>query len=264
MIEALGLPFIQRAIVAGVVVAALAAYYGAFVVERKLSFLGAGLGHSAFGGVALGLLLGVQPLWIAIPFTVVVALGITWVSGRGVLSGDTAVGIFFAVAMALGVVFLSLKTGFAADAFAYLFGSILAVSPASLWVVGGIAVLTLAFGGLWPRWAYATFDRNLARADRLPVSRDDYLLSVLMAVTVVASVNVVGVVLVSAFLVIPAAAARLVTRTFSRMSLVAVAIGVVGALVGLAGSYVLDIPSGAAIVLVQALLFVVAVIFGHR
>jgi zinc transport system permease protein len=258
MIDALQLPFMQRALVAGVLLGLLASYYGVFVVQRRLSFLGIGLSHAAFGGVALGLLLGTNPLWVALPFTVAVALGIDAVTQRGTVSGDTAIGVFFSVAIALGVVFLAMKDTYTADAFAYLFGSILAVRPADLWVMGGIAGATLLAVPWWGRWAYATFDRDLARADGVPVRRDDAVLTVLLAVTIVAAVKVVGVVLVAAFLVIPAAAARQVVGTFRAMTFAALAIGASTAVVGLLGAYALDLPSGAAIILTQALVFFAA------
>ena len=181
MIEVLGLPFMQRALVAGILVGVLASYYGVFVVQRRLSFLGIGLSHAAFGGVALGLLLQVNPMWIAGPFTVLVALGIIWVSERGKVAGDTAIGVLFAVAVALGVVVLSLRQAYTADAFAYLFGSILAVQGTDLWIAGGLGVVTLLASPMWGRWAYATFDRDLARADRVAVARDDYVLAALLA-----------------------------------------------------------------------------------
>ncbi len=260
MIEMLGLPFVQRALVAGVLVGFLASYYGVFVVQRHLSFLGTGLSHAAFGGVALGLLLGVEPLWIAVPFTVLVSLGINWVRGQTGLAGDTSVGIFFAISVALGVVFLSFRQQYSADAFAYLFGSILAVSRADLWVTFGVAAATLLSFPLWGRWAYATFDRDLARADRLTVDRDDYLLSLLLAVTIVVAVKVVGIVLIAAFLVIPAATARLVSPTFLVMTIVSVAIGILSAVFGLFMSFWIDVPSGATIILLQAIVFFVALL----
>jgi len=261
--EALSLPFLQRALVAGVVVGALGSYYGVFVVQRRLSFLGVGLSHAAFGGVALGLLLQVNPLWTALPTTVVVALGITWVTHRSVVSSDTAIGVFFAAAMAIGVVLLTFKESYTSDAFAYLFGSILAVRPADLWALGGIGLLAGATLPLWGRWAYATFDRDLARADGVPVDRDDYVLVTLLAVTVVAAVKVVGIVLAAAFFVIPAAAARLLTRTFARMTVLAVGLGAATAAGGLWGSYALDLPSGATIILAQAVVFGAAVLVGE-
>jgi zinc transport system permease protein len=258
--EALALPFFRRALVAGLIVGALGSYYGVFVVQRRLSFLGVGLSHAAFGGVALGLLLQVNPLWTALPFTVVVALAITWVTQHSAVSSDTAIGVFFSAAIAMGVVLLTFKQSYTADAFTYLFGSILAVRAVDLWVLGGIALLAAGTLPLWGRWAYATFDRDLARADGVPVDRDDYVLAALLAVTVVAAVKVVGIVLAAAFFVIPAAAARLLSRTFTQMTLLAVALGSATAAVGLLGSYAFDLPSGAAIILGQTAVFGVAVL----
>lgn len=264
MLDALQLPFMQRALVAGIVVGVLASYYGVFVVQRRLSFLGVGLSHAAFGGVALGLLLQVNPLLTALPFTVAVALGITAVTHAGTVSSDTVIGVFFAAALALGVVLLTFRQSYTTDAFAYLFGSILAVQPADLWILGGIALLAVSTVPLWGRWAYATFDRDLARADGVPVKRDDYVLATLLAVTIVAAVKVVGIVLAAAFFVIPAAAARLLTGSFRDMTIVAVAVGACTAAGGLGGSYAFDLPSGAAIILVQTAVFSGALLVGNK
>ena len=252
----------RRALVAGVIVGVLASYYGVFVVQRRLSFLGVGLSHAAFGGVALGLLLQINPIWTALPFTVAVALGITAVTHTGTVSGDTAIGVFFSAALAIGVVLLTFKQSYTTDAFTYLFGSILAVRPVDLWILGGIALLAMGSLPLWGRWAYATFDRDLARADGVPVERDDYVLATLLAVTIVAAVKVVGIVLAAAFFVIPAAAARLLTGTFRGMTILAVGVGACTAVLGLGGSYAFDLPSGAAIILVQAVAFGGAVLLG--
>jgi len=255
MIEALDQPFIQRALAAGILVGALGSYFGVFVVQRGLSFLGDGLAHAAFGGVALGLLLGMEPLWVAVPFTVAVALGISWVRERTRLGADTAIGIFFSVSVALGVVFLSMTGRYTADAFTFLFGSILAVSEADLLVMSLVALATALGWRLWGRWAYATFDRELALADHLPVVRDDYFLTAYIAVAIVVGVKLVGIILITAFLVIPAATAHLFARSFTGMTVLAESLSVTSSLVGLALSYQLDIPSGATIILVQAASF---------
>ncbi len=260
MLEALQLPFIQRALIAGLLVGGLASYLGVLVVQRRLSFLGDGLAHAAFAGVALGLLLQEDPLWVAIPFAVGVSLAITWVRERSNLGDDTAIGIFFAVSVALGVLFMSLRQGFAPDAVAYLFGSILTVTQTDLWVMLLIALGVALLAPIWPYWAYTTFDRELALADRQPVMFYDYLLSALIALVVVVSVKVVGIVLITAFIVIPAATARLLCRTFGAMTLLSMVIGVLSVLPGLAASYTLDVPTGSAIVLVQALLFGLALL----
>ncbi len=261
--EILNLPFMQRALLAGVMIGFLASYLGVFVVQRGMGFLGNGLAHAAFGGVALGLLLGREPLIIAVPFTVAIALAITWVRQRTALTSDTVIGVFFAAAMALGVIFLSLKREYSADAFAYLFGSILSVTVTDIWVTGLVMIFTLACQPLWGRWAYATFDRDLALTDRVPVLLDDYILTVLIAVTVVVAVKVVGIVLISAFLVVPAAAARLMARRFAVMTVLSVIIGVASVIIGLWLSYQLDLPSGATIVLLQTAIFLTSLAVGR-
>lgn len=253
-------PFIQRALAAGVLVAMLGGYFGVFVVQRGLAFLGDGLAHAAFGGVALALLLNVEPLWIAVPFTVVVAAAITWVRDRTRLGADTAVGIFFATSVAIGVILLSRKPGYAVDAFTFLFGSLLAVTPADLAAAALTVVAAAAALPAWGRWSFATFDRELARADRLPVRGDDYLLNIFIAVVVVTGVKLVGIVLVTAFLVIPAATARLFSRTLAAMTLLSIAAGVASVLAGVWASYRLDLPSGATVILVQAGIFFIAML----
>lgn len=261
MADLLTYPFMQRALMAGLLLSAVAGYYGVFLVQRKLSFLGAGLGHAAFGGIALGLLLGIQPLWIALPFTVLVAAGISWVQNHTRLTGDTAIGIFFSVSVALGILFLSLKSGQQIDAFSYLFGSILSVGSLDVWVSLGLFLVALLTGFThWAAWAYASFDSEAAEIEGFPVLRHNTLLTSLIAVTIVISVKIVGILLVAAWMVIPAAASRLVSPTFRSMTLMSVAISAFSACLGLVLSFYLDLPSGAIIVLVQSSLFLIALI----
>jgi len=261
MIDVLLQPFMLRALVAGLLLSALAGYYGVFVVQRKLSFLGAGLGHAAFGGIALGLLLGVQPLWIAIPFTLMVGVGIAWIRDHTRLAADTAIGIFFSVSVALGILFLSLSSGRNADAFSYLFGSLLSVTPTDLWV----SVLLVAAGlitlpRLWGDWAYATFDDEAARVSGTPTRRQDTLLIAMLAATIVVSLKVVGILLVAAWVVVPAASARLLAHTFGGMTRLSVLLATGSTLLGLVLSVAFDVPTGAMIVLVQAALFLVVML----
>ncbi len=259
MLEPLTLPFMQRALLGGLMVGFLASYYGPFIVQRRLAFLGSGLAHAAFGGVALGILLNQQPLWVAAPFTVAVSLAIVWVRERSRLASDTTIGVFFAVSMAFGIIFLSWTDGYTSDAFTYLFGSLLAVTTADLWTTAAVVVLTLMTIPLWRHWAYASFDRSLARADHLPVTRHDYILAVAIAVVVVVSIKVAGIVMIAAFLVMPAAAARVLTRTFAAMTVISITIGMSTVVVGLYASYYADLPSGPAIILTQAAVLCAAV-----
>lgn len=255
MWEMLQSPFMQRALLAGGLVAFLAGYFGAFVVQRGLGFLGSGLAHAAFGGIGLGILLGLNPLAVAVPFTILVALGIVWLQENTRLSSDTSIGVFFSTSMALGLIFLFHTKRWSTDAFTYLFGSLMAVNATDLWVTAAVALASLATWPLWGRWATATFDRDLARAEKIAARRDDYLLALAPAVTIVVSMKVVGMTLVAAFLVIPPATARLLTRTFSAMTLLSVVLSVATVLGGLTLSWFLNWPPSAVVILLQATLF---------
>jgi zinc transport system permease protein len=254
--------FMQRALLASIMVGSLASYYGVFVVQRRLSFLGSGLSHAAFGGVALGLLLEAEPLIVAIPFTIAVALTINWLRRHTRLAGDTAIGVMFAVSVAMGVIFISGRVASSTDTYAYLFGSVLAVSEVDLWaIVAMVLVAAATIPSLWGRWAYATFDQEMAETDKLHVYRDDQILSVLLAVTIVVSIKIAGILLLAAFLVIPAASSRLISSTFRNMTIIAVLIGSCSAAFGLAASFYFDLPSGATIVLCQAAFFLISLKF---
>ena len=260
-IDILQVPIFQRALIAGIVVAFLGSFYGVFVVQRRMSFMGDGLAHAAFGGVALGLLLNTEPLWIALPTTIIVAILITLLKEKTKLEIDTSIGIFFAVSMALGIIFISLKKDYSVDAFSYLFGSILLVRTVDLIAVIILAAVTILLSiRYWSLWAYSTFDNELAKSDRHNTRFDDFLLSILIALTIVLSVKLVGVVLIAAFLVIPAATAKLVSLRFFTMTIIAILFGVTAAVLGLFISMLLDLPTGAVVILTQAGLFFVVVI----
>jgi len=249
----------QRAVLAGLLLSVVGGYYGSFVVQRRMSFLGAGLAHAAFGGIALGLLLETEPLWVAMPFTAIVATCIHMLRSTRHISSDTAIGVLFSVSVALGLLFLSFREGSPVDAFSYLFGSILGLGPLDVWLsVGLVGLAASTLPRYWGRWAYASFDDEAAKAQGIPVGRDSLLLTLCVALTLVVSIKMVGILLVSAWLVIPAAAARLVARSFRGMVVGAVLISTAATLVGLYASWAADLPSGAAVVLAQSLAFLVA------
>jgi zinc transport system permease protein len=281
LLEILGFAFMQRALAAGLLVALMSGLLGTFVVQRRLSFLGDGLAHAAFGGMGIGALAVVtfgvveagggwlrHPLWVALPFALVTALGIAYVRDRTDLSSDTAIGVFFAVAVALGVLAFSrippdVNLGF--NVMDLLFGSILAVRTTELTaIVVAAVVVVVTLGFVWGRLAYATFDDELARTDGVRARRLEYLLFVLAAVVVAVSAVVVGIVLMAAYLVIPAAAARLWSRSLAGTSARAVAIGMTTTLVGVVASFYLDAPTGSAIILTQAAVFVAAIVLRRR
>ncbi|MCX7909314.1 MAG: metal ABC transporter permease [Ignavibacteria bacterium] len=251
--------FALNALLAGVVVGFLGGFYGSFVVQRRMSFLGDGLAHVAFGGVALGLLLQFEPFWVAVPFTILVAIALTYLKERTTLEIDTAIGIFFAVSVALGVLFISLNKKYISDAFSYLFGSILLVSKEDLLFSFAFGTLTIILATFyWKRWTYSSFDMELAKVDKINVSFDNYLLSILTALSIVLSVKLVGIFLVASYLVIPSATAKLISKTFSQMTILGIVLGIVSSEIGILFSILLDLPTGAAIILLQSIIFLVA------
>jgi len=281
LLAALHFGFLQRALIAGGSISVMCGLLGVFVVQRRLSFLGDGLAHAAFGGMGLGVFLMVtgklpgsgagllrQPLWVALPFVVIIALGIAWVRNRTRLSSDTAIGVFFAVSVALGVMLFSKIPPDAAigfDVMDLLFGSILAVSPGDLVTIAlvtALFLLTIIF--LWSRLAYATFDEELARTDGVRTRMLEYLLFAAAAVVIVVSSLVVGIILMAAYLVIPAATARLASPTLFHMSILSMIIGVVSTAAGMFTSFLLDVPSGSTIILVQAALFLMVALVRRR
>lgn len=265
MPEILGYTFMQRALLASLLIGTVTAVIGVYVVLRGLSFIGAGIAHASFGGVALGFLLGVNPLFTAVAFCLLTAWGIAWTSQRAEVKEDTAIGVFFAATMALGILFIGLMHGYNVDLFGYLFGSVLAVTVEDLWLsllLGGGVLL--AVGLFFKELLFITFDPEMARVSGLPADRLYLLLLSLMALTVVLSIKVVGIILVSALIVIPAAAAHQWTEDFRRMMALAVLIGDSSAVAGLFLSYRLDTASGATMVLTATAIFFLSALLSPR
>lgn len=259
LFELLGTPLLSQALLAGVLVSVVCAALGVFVVLRGWSFLGVGISHSAFAGVALGLLLGINPLLTAMLFCSVVALGIGTLSRAGKVSEDTSIGIFFAATMALGFVLMSYAPNPNVDVMGYLFGNILAVSREFLlYAVLTSAVVVGILALFYKEFVLLAFDEELAPLCRIPARALNLLLLVLVAIAIVLSVRVVGSILVAALLVTPAATALQLARDFDRVMLLAILIGVATTVVGLLSSYYLDTGPGATITLLGALVFVVA------
>lgn len=264
LLDPLSHPFLQRALLAGAAVGTAGGLLGMFVVQRGLSFLTDGLAHATFGGIALGLLLGTSvdhSFSVALPFVVLVALGIGLVRRRSGLGADVATGVFFSMAFALGIVCLGLRPATApvVDVESLLFGSILAVSPAGLLVILAMALVTVGvLLALWSRLAYATFDPELAAVSGVRVALLEYALMAQVAVVVVAGLRSVGVVLVSAFVILPAATAHLLARRLVPIALLSVGLAVLATVIGLLLSYHLNLASGATIVVLLGAAFFAA------
>ena len=261
MTELLSYGFMQRALVAGMLVGLLCGVLGFFVILKRMSFVGVGISHSAFGGIAVGVLLGVEPLLAAAVFATLVAWGIGWLSRSGRLHEDTSIGILFSSAMALGVALISLSRGYQVDLFGYLFGNILSVSPSDLWLLAGIAFVVLSLIALlFKEFLFLAFDEEVARASGLPVSALWFLLLTCLALSVVAAIRVVGIILVEALLVIPAAIGYQLARGYRTMLCVSVLSAVAAVIAGLFISYFFNIAAGATIVLTLTVLFFLALL----
>jgi zinc transport system permease protein len=255
----LAYPFMQRALLASLVIGFLCAVVGVFVTLRSMSFFSDAISHSALAGIALGLLIGMDPVLAAVVFCVVVAAGITLLTFRTELSSDTVIGVFFSGSMALGVLLIGFQHGYQTDLLSYLFGDILAVSGMDVALAIGLTVLVT--GVLFWRSTLLiklAFNRDLPRVEGAPVRRWDYIFMILLALTVAVSLKIVGIILVSALIIVPAAAARNLAGNFRGLMGIAATIGVVSAVSGLVASYYLNTPSGPTIVLVAISAFIVS------
>lgn len=257
--------FMQRGLVAALIVGVVCAVMGAFVVLKGLAFIGDAVSHAAFPGLVIAYLIGV-PLYIGGAIAAVsTALAIGVVSRRGNLRFDTAVGVLFAGTFALGVLLFSTIRGYVTDLFSYLLGNVLGITEADLLQVGVLgAIVLIVVLVLRKELLYATFDPAGAAASGLPVTRLEYLLLAMLGVTIVVSIQAVGIILVVAMLCTPAATAQLLVIRFDRLVRVAVGIAVVSTIVGLYVSFYLNVASGAAIVLIETLAFVAALLLSPR
>jgi zinc transport system permease protein len=251
--------FMRLALAAGAIVGVLAPAVGFFLVQRRQSLMGDGIGHVAFAGVAAGILLDISPVLTALVFAVLGGLCIELLRSRGGTAGDQALAIVFYSGIALGVVLIARADALNVDLFAYLFGSILTVTRgdlATISVLGAVGLATIAL--LYRALAAVVIDEEGARVAGVPIGRLNVVLAALTAVTVALSMRVVGILLVAALMVLPVSAAgRLAWSMRSAFSL-SIAIGVGAALSGLTISYYGDLPPGGAIVLVAATTYVLA------
>jgi ABC-type Mn2+/Zn2+ transport system permease subunit len=257
--------FMQRGLVAAVLVGVVCAVMGAFVVLRGLAFIGDAVSHAAFPGLVIAYLLGI-PLYVGGAVAAVgTALAIGAVARRGALRFDTAVGVLFAGMFAFGILLFSTIENYVADLFSYLLGNVLGITFVDILqiaVLGALVLAVVAF--LRKELLYASFDPSGAAASGLPVVMLDYLLLGLIGVTIVVSIQAVGIIMVVAMLVTPAATGQLLVDKFWNLVRIAIAVSIVAAVSGLYLSFYFNVASGATIVLVETLLFALALVFSPK
>ncbi len=269
MIEFLSAPlqyeFMQRAFLAVAVVSVLCSIVGCFVILRSMAFLGDALAHSILPGIAVAYLVGGNLMFGALVAAVVVAVGIAFFSRKGTLQEDTAIGILFSSALALGIALISTIRSYATDLSHILFGNLLGVRPADLLWIGliGVGIVALLFIAYRPLMV-VTFDPILAATLRLPIDLLRTVFLIIISLTIVVSLQVIGVALVTAMLVTPAATAYLLTRRFPEMIAISALCGFLSGVIGLYASFYLNIASGAAVVLSATLLFLLAFFLSPR
>ena len=252
MFSVLSYDFMQNALAAGILAGIACGVVGTFVVVRRMVFISGGVSHATFGGIGLAYLLGFNPMLGALLFAVAAALGMGVITRKTKLSEDTGIGVLWATGMALGVVFVGLASGYAPDLFSYLFGNILTVQRGELLmmlVLDGVIITTvLAF---YKELLAVSFDEEFARVEGIPTTGLQMVLLALIALTIVTVIRVVGIVLVIALLTIPPAIARQYTSSLSSMMRLAVALSVGLSVCGIALSYLLNLASGATIILLS-------------
>lgn len=259
IIEYLQYGFIQRALLCGSFIALLCSTLGVLLVLRRFSLIGDGLAHVTFGSVALGLFLRVYPLYVSLPVVMLSSLGILKLTQRARLYGDAAIGIVSSVGIAGGVLLASVAGGFNVDLFSYLFGNILAIGKEELYLSIALSIAVLAVIFLYFQEIFSmTFDEEFARVSGIATERLNTLLVLLTAITVVLSMNVVGIMLISALLILPAVTALQLARGFRTAMWISACAALASVVGGIFISLALNLPTGATIVLTNFVLFLVA------
>ena len=250
--------FFQNALIGSLLTAVACGIVGTYIVSRRLVFISGGITHASFGGLGLGFYLGMNPVLVAMVFSVLSAFGVEWVSKSQNVREDSAIAGIWSLGMALGVIFIFLTPGYAPNLSAYLFGNILTVSRADiLWIAVLAFLLVLVFTLFLREIVYVAFDHDFAVTQRLPVKLIEYMMMFFIAVTIVLSIRLVGIMLLMSLLTLPQVTVNLLTSDFKKIIFGSIAVGFLGCVAGLVLSYFLNVPSGAFIILVLVVFFLI-------
>ncbi len=251
MLELLKYDFFQNALIGGILVSIACGIVGTYIVVRRLVFISGGITHASFGGIGLGVFLGLSPIFMAWCFAIASAFGVEYLSTKHKLREDSAIAVLWALGMALGIMFLFLTPGYTVGMSEFLFGNILTITSNDIIAFAALAITLIAvFGLLYRPILYTAFDAEYARVQKLPVKFIEYLMMFFVATTIVFSIRLVGIVLLMSLVTIPQITANIFTLDFRKMILLSVIIAVIGCLAGLFLSYFLNVPSGAFIILI--------------
>lgn len=260
--EILRYTFFQNALWGGLFTAIACGIVGTYVVSRRLVFISGGVTHASFGGLGLGFYLGINPFLTALGFAVLSAFGVEWMSRSRRVREDSAIAAIWSLGMAIGAIFIVLTPGYAPNLSSYLFGNILTISRTDIYWTGGFAAALSLFFTLYYRAVlYSAFDRNFARTQGLPVKAIEYVMTLFISVTIVLSIRLVGIMLLMSLLTVPQMTVNLFTSDFRKIIFGSIGLGFASCVTGLYLSYILQIPSGAFIIVVLIACFLAAKLF---
>lgn len=266
IVDILSYEFLTRALIASILSGITCGIVGCYIVVRRMVFLSGGITHASFGGLGMALYAGFDPLIGSLSFAALSSVGIEFASRRGRMREDSAVGIIWALGMAIGVVFMSLRPGYASDLTSYMFGNILLVNDADIEYLAWLTLFVVVGALLMLRkLMFVTFDENYAKSQGMSVALIAYIMAIIIAITVVLSIKVMGIILLLSLMTIPAVIANSLTKDYRWMTLWAAITAVVGNVAGFVVSYMWDIPTGSCIIFtLMAMLICVKILSLYR
>lgn len=256
ILELFNYTFFQHALLGSLFASIACGIIGTYIVTRRLVFISGGITHASFGGIGIGLYTGISPILGAAIFSVLSAFGVEWLSKRKDMREDSAIAVFWTFGMAVGIIFSFLAPGFTPDLSTFLFGNILTITLSDIWM---LAILSLVLIGFFTCFLttiiYIAFDREYARSQRIPVRLFEYILMMFIALTIVACLRMIGIVLVISLLTLPQMTSNLFTHSFKKIIFMSIGIGFMSCIGGLLLSYQLQVPSGASIIFFSILVY---------
>lgn len=257
--DLLSYTFFQNALLGSLFASIACGIIGSYVVIRRLVFISGGITHASLGGIGIGFYFGWNPIFTAMIFSILSAFGIEWLSSRQGVREDSAIGSFWSLGMAIGIIFIYLKPGFAPNLSDYLFGNILTITKSDITYLAILSLVLIIVFALFRRQIlFAAFDPDFAKTRKLPVNLIKYAMMMGIAITIVLSIRLVGIVLLMSILTVPQMTANLFTSNFTKMIFLSILIGFFGCVVGLFLSAILDVPSGVFIIFTQIIVFLVS------
>jgi len=256
MFELFQFSFVKNAFIGGILLAILLSVVSLFIYLRNWSFITVGISHATFGGLAIGLYLGISPVYTAIVFAVLIGFLIGYISRKGSIHEDTSIGILFSVSMALGVIILTSVSNYTNDLFVFLFGNILTISQEDLYILTAFLIFSLAFIKIFfQKIMFCCYNEEVAYVSGINTTFYYYMLIFIISVSIVLAVKLVGVILTSAMLILPTATAKQFAKHYRAILVIAIILSIIVVILGILASYKYDIPSGATIVLIYGLIF---------